>query len=162
MQQQMMRNIQDMANKANPMAQMGNPLQGAPGPLEQMGQQMQRSVQAEMQQQINRQVQQANQQINQVTGQMRQPAANNPTPQTVQQPEQPSGRVVSEESRMAKERLRSILAGRKGQVAGTEANPEGDTVPKISITPGHKPSLNDQIPSKYKRMQKVKKSDDKK
>ena len=71
MQQQMMRNIQDMANKANPMAQMGNPLQGMPGPLEQMGKQMQQKAQLEMQQQINSQVQKANQQLNQATNMIR-------------------------------------------------------------------------------------------
>jgi hypothetical protein len=67
---------------------------------------------------------------------------------------------MSEESKAAKERLRSILAGRKGQVAGTEVAAGTDAAPKISITPGRKPSLNDQIPTKYKRMQKVKKSGD--
>ncbi len=161
MQQQMMRNIQDMANKANPMAQMGNPLQGAPGPLEQMGRQMQQKAQAEVQQQINRQVQQANQQINNATDKLRTPTAG-ASPQPVQ-PEQSTGRAMSEESRMAKERLRSILAGRKGQAPGTElTSAETDVAPKISITPGRKPSLNDQIPTKYKRLQKVKKPEDKK
>lgn len=160
MQQQMMRNIQDMANRANPMGQMGNPLQGAPGPLEQMGRQMQQQAQMEVQQQINRQVQQANQQINQVANQMRQPATGNPT-QVAPQPEQPSGKPMSEESRMAKERLRSILAGRRGQVTGIEAPlADAEDTPQISITPGRKPSLNDQIPTKYKRLQKAKKRDD--
>ena len=174
MQQQMMRNIQDMANKANPMAQMGNPLQGMPGPLEQMGKQMQQKAQLEMQQQINSQVQKANQQLNQATNQMRQSVMGKPSPQAEQpaqpaqvaqtaqptQPGQSSGRPMSEESKAAKERLRSILAGRKGQVAGTETAAGTDAAPKISITPGRKPSLNDQIPTKYKRMQKVKKSGD--
>ena len=171
MQQQMMRNIQDMANKANPMAQMGNPLQGMPGPLEQMGKQMQQKAQLEMQQQINSQVQKANQQLNQATNQMRQSVMGKQSPQAEQpaqpaqpaqptQPGQSSGRPMSEESKAAKERLRSILAGRKGQVAGTEAAAGTDAAPKISITPGRKPSLNDQIPTKYKRMQKVKKSGD--
>ena len=173
-QQQMMRNIQDMANKANPMAQMGNPLQGMPGPLEQMGKQMQQKAQLEMQQQINSQVQKANQQLNQATNQMRQSVMGKQSPQAEQpaqpaqvaqtaqptQPGQSSGRPMSEESKAAKERLRSILAGRKGQVAGTEAAAGTDAAPKISITPGRKPSLNDQIPTKYKRMQKVKKSGD--
>ena len=174
MQQQMMRNIQDMANKANPMAQMGNPLQGMPGPLEQMGKQMQQKAQLEMQQQINSQVQKANQQLNQATNQMRQSVMGKQSPQAEQpaqpaqvaqtaqptQPGQSSGRPMTEESKAAKERLRSILAGRKGQVAGTEAAAGTDAAPKISITPGRKPSLNDQIPTKYKRMQKVKKSGD--
>ena len=169
MQQQMMRNIQDMANKANPMAQMGNPLQGMPGPLEQMGKQIQQKAQLEMQQQINSQVQKANQQLNQATNQMRQSVAGKQSPQAEQpaqtmqpsQTAQSSGRPMSEESKAAKERLRSILAGRKGQVAGTETAATGtDAAPKISITPGRKPSLNDQIPTKYKRMQKAKKSGD--
>lgn len=176
MQQQMMRNIQDMANKANPMAQMGNPLQGM-GPLEQMGKQIQQKAQLEMQQQINSQVQKANQQLNQATNQMRQSVMGKQSPQAEQpaqplqsaqsaqvaqqtQPSQSSGRPMSEESKAAKERLRSILAGRKGQVAGTEIAAGTDAAPKISITPGRKPSLNDQIPTKYKRMQKVKKSGD--
>jgi len=163
MQQQMMKNIQDMANKANPMSQMGNPLEGMQGPLGQVGRQIQQKAEYEMQQQINKQVQQANQKLNQATDQMRQSVAGKQSPQTPQptQIEQPSGRVVSEESKAAKERLRSILAGRKGQAAGTETTSAGtDATPKISITPGRKPSLNDQIPTKYKRMQKVKKSDD--
>ena len=169
MQQQMMRNIQNMANQANPMAQMGNPLQGMPGPLEQMGKQIQQKAQLEMQQQINSQVQKANQQLNQATNQMRQSVAGKQSPQaeqpaqTMQPPQtaQSSGRPMSEESKAAKERLRSILAGRKGQVAGTETAAAGtDAAPKISITPGRKPSLNDQIPTKYKRMQKAKKSGD--
>ena len=165
MQQQMLRNIQNMANQANPMAQMGNPLQGMPGPLEQMGRQMQQKAQVEMQQQINSQIQKANQQINQATNQMRQSVAGKQSPQIEQpaqptQPEYTSGRPMSEESKAAKERLRSILAGRKGQVAGTETAAGTDAAPKISITPGRKPSLNDQIPTKYKRMQKVKKSGD--
>ena len=174
MQQQMMRNIQDMANKANPMAQMGNPLQGMPGPLEQMGKQMQQKAQLEMQQQINSQVQKANQQLNQATNQMRQSVMGKQSPQAEQpaqpaqvaqtaqptQPGQSSGRPMSEESKAAKERLRSILAGRKGQVAGTETAAGTDAAPKISITPGRKPSLNDQIPTKNKRMQKGKKSGD--
>ncbi len=157
MQQQMMKNIQNMANNANPMAQAGNPLQGMPGPLEQMGHQMQQTAQAGVQQQINKQIQQANQQLNQATSQMHQPAAGNPSPQ----PAQPQGRQMSEESRAAKERLRSILAGRKGQAVGTEsASADVESAPRISITPGRKPSLNDQIPSTYKRLKKVKKSDD--
>ena len=169
MQQQMMRNIQNMANQANPMAQMGNPLQGMPGPLEQMGKQIQQKAQLGMQQQINSQVQKANQQLNQATNQMRQSIAGKQSPQaeqpaqTMQPPQtaQSSGRPMSEESKAAKERLRSILAGRKGQVAGTETAATGtDAAPKISITPGRKPSLNDQIPTKYKRMQKAKKSGD--
>ena len=166
MQQQMMKSMQDMANQANPMSQMGNPMAGMPGPLDQMGKQMQQSMQSEMQHQINRQVQQANQQINLATGKMRQNAAGNISPQAAQpaqtaQPAQPTGRVVSEESRLAKERLRSILAGRKGQVPGTETSPDGTVAPpQISITPGRKPTLNDQIPTKYKRLQKSKKSGD--
>jgi hypothetical protein len=166
MQQEMMRNLQGMANNANPMSQMGNPLQGMPGPLEQIGNQMQKKAQLEMQHQINRQVQQVNQQINQTTNRLRQTVADKNNPQAAIptqeiQTEHPTGRVVSEESKAAKERLRSILAGRKGQVAGTETSSTGtDNVPKISITPGRKPSLNDQIPTKYKRMQKVKKSGD--
>lgn len=163
MQQQMMRNIQDMANKANPMAQMGNPLQGMPGPLEQMGKQIQQDAQMGVQRKINQQIQQANQQLNQTTDRMRQAVAGKQSPQVEQttSAEQSAGRVVSEESKAAKERLRSILAGRKGQVAGTEiASSSTDSEPKISITPGRKPSLNDQIPTKYKRMQKVKKSGD--
>lgn len=169
MQQQMMRNIQNMANQANPMAQMGNPLQGMPGPLEQMGKQIQQKAQLGMQQQINSQVQKANQQLNQATNQMRQSIAGKQSPQaeqpaqTMQPPQtaQSSGRPMSEESKAAKERLRSILAGRKGQVAGTETAAAGtDAAPKISIIPGRKPSLNDQIPTKYKRMQKAKKSGD--
>ena len=176
MQQQMMRNIQNMANNANPLNQMGNPLQGM-GPLEKMGQQMQRTVQNEVQQQINKSVQQANQQLNNATNQLRQgtlgkqggqagqPAqatqAAQPTeatqPVTPTQPtqvEQPTGRVQSEESKAAQQRLRDILAGKKGQAPGTE------TAPKITITPGNRASLNSQIPSKYKRLQKAKKSGD--
>ena len=163
MQQQMMRNIQDMANKANPMAQMDNPLQGMPGPLEQMGRQMQQKAQYEIQNQINKQVQQANQQLNNAANQARQSVVGKQSSQASQpiQTEQLSGRVMSEESKAAKERLRSILAGRKGQVAGTEIASDGtSSMPQISITPGRKPSLNDQIPTKYKRMQKVKRSGD--
>jgi hypothetical protein len=174
MQQQMMRNIQDMANKANPLNQMGNPLQGM-GPLEQVGQQMKQSLQTEMQQQINSQMQKANQQINNATKQVQQAVAGkqagaanqaagnqmaNANPAAAAQNQAPqidprTGRVMSEESRAAQQRLRDILAGRKGQTTGTESN-----APKISITPGHKASLNDQIPTKYKRLQKSKKSGD--
>ena len=152
-----------MANKANPMAQMDNPLQGMPGPLEQMGRQMQQKAQYEIQNQINKQVQQANQQLNNAANQARQSVVGKQSSQASQpiQTEQLSGRVMSEESKAAKERLRSILAGRKGQVAGTEIASDGtSSVPQISITPGRKPSLNDQIPTKYKRMQKVKRSGD--
>lgn len=170
MQQQMMRNIQDMANKANPLNQMGNPLQGM-GPLEQVGRQMQQTMQTEMQQQINSQMQKANQQLNQATSKLKDAAAGKQNAQATtqaptapeqqsaqtQQATQPAGRVMSEESKAAQQRLRDILAGRKGQAAGTET---ASSAPKISITPGRKPSLNDQIPSKYKRMQKAKKSGD--
>ena len=169
MQQQMMQNIQNMANQANPMAKMGNPLQGMGGPLEQIGNQVKQSAQAEMQRGINKQVQQANQQLNSATKQAQQAVANKmagnqdaqtaqqqPDAQTPQEPQvaQPGGRVVSEESKAAQQRLRDILAGKKGQVPGTE------TAPKITITPGNRASLNSQIPSKYKRLQKAKKSGD--
>ena len=177
MQQQMMRNIQNMANQANPMAQMGNPLQGM-GPLEQVGRQIQQKAQVEMQQQINSQVQKANQQLNKAADHLRQAAIGKQTsqtqpgepapqmqqtpeaaqPQPAPQAEQKSGRVMSEESKAAQQRLRDILAGRKGLAAG---NAESETsAPKISITPGRKASLNDQIPTKYKRLQKSKKSGD--
>ena len=63
------------------------------------------------------------------------------------------------ESEAAKQRLREILAGKKGQAAGTEVKDATTAAaPKISITPGRKPSMNDQIPSTYKRLQKSKKS----
>ena len=177
MQQQMMRNIQNMANQANPMAQMGNPLQGM-GPLEQVGRQIQQKAQVEIQQQINSQVQKANQQLNKAADHLRQAATGKQTsqtqpgepapqmqqtpeaaqPQPAPQAEQKSGRVMSEESKAAQQRLRDILAGRKGLAAG---NAESETsAPKISITPGRKASLNDQIPTKYKRLQKSKKSGD--
>ena len=165
MQQQMMQNIQNMANQANPMAKMGNPLQGMGGPLEQIGKQMQQTVQAEVQRGINRQVQQANQQLNNATKQAKQAVADKiagkqdaQTPQEqqatqaaqAQDVQQPTGRVVSEESKAAQQRLREILAGKRGQAPGTEA----EAAPKISITPGGMSSLNNQIPSKYKRLQK--------
>ena len=159
------------------MAQMGNPLQGM-GPLEQVGRQIQQKAQVEMQQQINSQVQKANQQLNKAADHLRQAAIGKQTsqtqpgepapqmqqtpeaaqPQPAPQAEQKSGRVMSEESKAAQQRLRDILAGRKGLAAG---NAESETsAPKISITPGRKASLNDQIPTKYKRLQKSKKSGD--
>ncbi len=169
MQQQMMQNIQNMANQANPMANMGNPLQGMGGPLDQMGKQMQQTVQSEMQRGINKQVQQANQQLNNVTKQAQQAVADKiagneasqqrQTPQTPEVPQaaqevaqevQPTGRMQSEESKAAQQRLREILAGKRGQAPGTEES----AAPKITITPGNRQSLNSQIPSKYKRMQK--------
>lgn len=165
MQQQMMQNIQNMANQANPLAKMGNPLQGMDGPLEQIGKQMQQTVQAEVQRGINKQVQQANQHLNNATNQAKQAVADKiagkqdaQTPQeqqatqAAQAPDvqQPTGRVVSEESKAAQQRLREILAGKRGQAPGTET----EAAPKISITPGGMSSLNNQIPSKYKRLQK--------
>ena len=163
MQQQMMQNIQNMANQANPMAKMGNPLQGMGGPLEQIGKQMQQTVQAEVQRGINAQVQKANQQLNNATNQAKQAVADKiagkqqtPQEQQVTQAaqahdvQQPTGRVVSEESKAAQQRLREILAGKRGQAPGTET----EAAPKISITPGGMSSLNNQIPSKYKRLQK--------
>ena len=165
MQQQMMQNIQNMANQANPMAKMGNPLQGMGGPLEQIGKQMQQTVQAEVQRGINAQVQKANQQLNNATNQAKQAVADKiagkqdaQTPQEqqatqaaqAQDVQQPTGRVVSEESKAAQQRLREILAGKRGQAPGTET----EAAPKISITPGGMSSLNNQIPSKYKRLQK--------
>lgn len=165
MQQQMMQNIQNMANQANPMAKMGNPLQGMGGPLEQIGNQMKQTVQAEVQRGINAQVQQANQQLNNATKQAKQAVADKmagkqgattpqeqQTTQAAQAPDvqQPTGRVVSEESKAAQQRLREILAGKRGQAPGTET----EAAPKISITPGGMSSLNNQIPSKYKRLQK--------
>lgn len=165
MQQQMMQNIQNMANQANPMAKMGNPLQGMGGPLEQIGKQMQQTVQAEVQRGINAQVQKANQQLNNATNQAKQAVADKmagkqdvqtpqeqQTAQAAQAPDvqQPTGRVVSEESKAAQQRLREILAGKRGQAPGTET----EAAPKISITPGGMSSLNNQIPSKYKRLQK--------
>ena len=140
-----------------------------PSLLEQIGNQVKQSAQAEMQRGINKQVQQANQQLNSATKQAQQAVANKmagnqeaqtaqqqPDAQTPQEPQvaQPGGRVVSEESKAAQQRLRDILAGKKGQVPGTE------TAPKITITPGNRASLNSQIPSKYKRLQKAKKSGD--
>ena len=165
MQQQMMQNIQNMANQANPMAKMGNPLQGMGGPLEQIGKQMQQTVQAEVQRGINAQVQKANQQLNNATNQAKQAVADKiagkqdvQTSQKqqatqaaqAQDVQQPTGRVVSEESKAAQQRLREILAGKRGQAPGTET----EAAPKISITPGGMSSLNNQIPSKYKRLQK--------
>lgn len=175
MQQQMMQNIQNMANQANPMAKMGNPLQGMGGPLEQIGKQMTQQAQAEVQRGINKQVQQMNQQVNQQVknatnmmqqkGEQAQQTGEQPQQpqQPVQpspQPEQPTGRVQSEESKAAQQRLRDILAGRKGQVAGTGSTDATSSAPKISITPGNRNSLNAQIPSKYKRLQKAKRSGD--
>lgn len=165
MQQQMMQNIQNMANQANPMAKMGNPLQGMGGPLEQIGKQMQQTVQAEVQRGINAQVQKANQQLNNATNQAKQAVADKiagkQDAQTTQEQlatqaaqaqdvQQSTGRVVSEESKAAQQRLREILAGKRGQAPGTET----EAAPKISITPGGMSSLNNQIPSKYKRLQK--------
>lgn len=68
---------------------------------------------------------------------------------------------VMKESDLAKQRLREILAGKKGQAAGTEVNDATATAaPRVSITPGRKASMNDQIPSTYKRLQKSKKTGD--
>ena len=67
--------------------------------------------------------------------------------EAVQQAKQQAGRAVSKETDAAKQRLREILAGKKGQAAGTEAAPSEPAAPKISITPGRKPSMNDRIPS---------------
>ena len=165
MQQQMMQNIQNMTNQANPLNQMGNPMQGMGGPLEQIGKQVQQTAQSEMQRGVNKQIQQANQGLNNVTKQAQQAVAdkmagkNEPegpaqqqAAQTSQEPEvtQPGGRVMSEESKAAQQRLREILAGKRGQAPGTETS----STPKISITPGGMSSLNNQIPSKYKRLQK--------
>ena len=128
MQQQMLKNIQNMANGANPMPQTGdNPMQNIPG-----GQQVQQQAMRQVQQQVDRQVHKA---------------------------EQQTSRAMSKESEAAQQRLREILAGKKGQVPNTEqpttaGGPEMAAAPKISITPGRKPSLNDQIPTKFKRMQK--------
>ena len=71
-----------------------------------------------------------------------------------------TAKSVMKETDAAKQRLREILAGKKGQAAGTEAAPSEPAAPKISITPGRKPSMNDQIPSTYKRLQKSKKTGD--
>ena len=79
----------------------------------------------------------------------------------VQQAKEQAAAAVPKESDLAKQRLREILAGKKGQAAGTEANDAAATAaPRVSITPGRKPSMNDQIPSTYKRLQKSKKTGD--
>ena len=88
-------------------------------------------------------------------------AATDKTAEAAKQVKEEAGRAMQKETDAAKQRLREILAGKRGQAPGTEVSDATATAaPKISITPGRKPSLNDQIPSKYKRLQKPKKPGD--
>ena len=88
-------------------------------------------------------------------------AATDKTADTAKQVKEEAGRAMQKETDAAKQRLREILAGKRGQAPGTEVGDATATAaPKISITPGRKASLNDQIPSKYKRLQKPKKPGD--
>ncbi len=63
-----------------------------------------------------------------------------------------TAKSVMKETDAARQRLREILDGKKGQTAGTES--DSSAASRVSITPGRKPSLNDQIPTNYKRLQK--------